>query len=679
MFCFFDYSTKSTRVIQPLYEPTEKLNKFTANAEKTLSDIKDEFRNFLSTTNAYTVELNDKLAQPVKTYRSVSIQAIPIEETCKESISCQCDDSTLNIVKVTMETASGPNELKTLEEKSTQKDDFITMVNDATTNTDLIETKETVSRAVDAKPFRDCKRALTQQNMPPVHIPKSLVIQKTLDLEIKPCRKESRPFNENISYKEYQHELPFVEETAETSNKAEKVEDQHTTERRTTFNEIVSSCEVRAERISNEVPITHGTILSRESLDDSDISVLAIIEDGRPMKDIITSSLMILKKSQPPSPEESVADPKDDEDIIQIIKDGKRTVPSFHQFKHTKRPNNEHRRKSSTFQELDHMLKNKIDLMRDTFAVFKPKPNDSSSKENDSDEKPQKLTKVTSSTYNELVKLSLGGEEKPPKIDLGFLRKPTPPQPEIPPTPHVDPLLFDSPSQEQIVINERKSESSFVLGRDAWTQCSLDSKENSFIAIENHQINENQSTQIEQLSKSIQTSSSASLALMFNEKLIEKIKSQNLSMIPQPQPENCNEQCLFPRRDYDQNIDLYKKPNNNKERKKRKMLRNASKFEENQRKHQTRCKSISLDTNLTSTSTYSDGEIKCKCCTSVGEIHVCSTKQSNSIKSNVQYLKNHSDRFMQYEQADNTVQVLRKRAFNDNWHTYYVTSSSSSP
>lgn len=86
---------------------------------------------------------------------------------------------------------------------------------------------------------------------------------------------------------------------------------------------------------------------------------------------------------------------------------------------------------------------------------------------------------------------------------------------------------------------------------------------------------------------------------------------------------------------------------------------------------------ISLNSYDKTHEIYSEGEVKCTCSTSIGEIHIC--KYAHSIKSKVQYLKKNPNKLMQYEFANPNVKVIKQRALNDNWHTYYISSNSSSP
>lgn len=87
---------------------------------------------------------------------------------------------------------------------------------------------------------------------------------------------------------------------------------------------------------------------------------------------------------------------------------------------------------------------------------------------------------------------------------------------------------------------------------------------------------------------------------------------------------------------------------------------------------------ISADINLNGVNdVYSEGELKCNCRTSIGEIHIC--KYAHSIKSKVQYLKKNPNKLIQYEFANPNVKVIKQRTLNDNWRTYYISSNSSSP
>lgn len=67
----------------------------------------------------------------------------------------------------------------------------------------------------------------------------------------------------------------------------------------------------------------------------------------------------------------------------------------------------------------------------------------------------------------------------------------------------------------------------------------------------------------------------------------------------------------------------------------------------------------------------SEGEIKCHCSTSIGEIHLC--RYARNIKARAQYLKKHPDKLLKYEMGDPNVNVIGKKVYNSNWVAYYVT------
>lgn len=73
----------------------------------------------------------------------------------------------------------------------------------------------------------------------------------------------------------------------------------------------------------------------------------------------------------------------------------------------------------------------------------------------------------------------------------------------------------------------------------------------------------------------------------------------------------------------------------------------------------------------TTTESSSEGEIKCHCSTSIGEIHLC--RYARNIKARAQYLKKHPEKFLRYEMGDPKVNVIGKKVYNSNWISYYVT------
>lgn len=66
----------------------------------------------------------------------------------------------------------------------------------------------------------------------------------------------------------------------------------------------------------------------------------------------------------------------------------------------------------------------------------------------------------------------------------------------------------------------------------------------------------------------------------------------------------------------------------------------------------------------------SDGEVKCKCNASIGEIHIC--KYARNIKGRVQYLKRHPGQLLRYELAEPDLEVVGQKRHYTNWVSYYV-------
>lgn len=66
----------------------------------------------------------------------------------------------------------------------------------------------------------------------------------------------------------------------------------------------------------------------------------------------------------------------------------------------------------------------------------------------------------------------------------------------------------------------------------------------------------------------------------------------------------------------------------------------------------------------------SEGEVKCKCNASIGELHLC--KYARNIKGRVQYLKRRPDKLLRYEMAEPDLEVVGQKKHNLNWVSYYV-------
>lgn len=73
-------------------------------------------------------------------------------------------------------------------------------------------------------------------------------------------------------------------------------------------------------------------------------------------------------------------------------------------------------------------------------------------------------------------------------------------------------------------------------------------------------------------------------------------------------------------------------------------------------------------TSETSSETLSEGEIRCKCKVSLGEIHRC----PYAAKPSVEYLKNNPEELIRCELRNPDLQIQRQRTFNSNWIAYYI-------
>lgn len=80
---------------------------------------------------------------------------------------------------------------------------------------------------------------------------------------------------------------------------------------------------------------------------------------------------------------------------------------------------------------------------------------------------------------------------------------------------------------------------------------------------------------------------------------------------------------------------------------------------------------IHTDTTSESVSeSLSDGEVKCRCNASLGEMHFC--RYARNIKDRVQHLKRHPRRLLRYELAESGLEVADQKKHYLNWVTYYV-------
>lgn len=68
--------------------------------------------------------------------------------------------------------------------------------------------------------------------------------------------------------------------------------------------------------------------------------------------------------------------------------------------------------------------------------------------------------------------------------------------------------------------------------------------------------------------------------------------------------------------------------------------------------------------------TLSEGEIKCRCSVSIGEIHIC--RVASDIKAKTAYLKKHPEALVKREFPGEDVRFTKQRALYDNWVTFYA-------
>lgn len=564
------------------------------------------------------------------------------------------------------------------------------------------------------------------QTMPPISIQsKNLVVQKALDLEIKPSQDKSNTRPTNITYEEYVFNDPtgsvdndktiVVDKSDEPGVNQEKIDDFHANARR--------KSSVGADSMyygTEELEFKVEDSISRESfkllLDDSlklpsnidakaryssndkysnyseDISILEIVEDGRPYRDVFEPPLLILNS-------EETAEPRLPS-VTTLLNDSSFTPQETAMGS-----------QQTNLENFREKFKNYCDFMN------------VDEREDDTQSKVEQVQMLSSAIKGKIYKssmesglrlLSTSGKSvsatksvSPTKLSENFDF----PKPAMDATNN-----YKSPRTEEVAQSKSVSNLDFwnqtnELPVDKAIQCSMSNNNKIYIrpsitfSTYEEEIPANFPYEIEpkpttcpaeQTSKSIQTSSSASLALMFNENLIEKIK--NLQLLPPVAGKETAETSTQPCQ-----IDSYKTcqrksyPGKMKNScldgsnkfcwpSKNQLNQNARRCGSNRKRHcsppRTACVksplAISIDTEIGDNSygSPSEGEINCSCSKSIGEIHAC--KCGDSIKSRVQYLKQHSDEFMQYEYADPAISVLRKRAVNDNWYTYYVASHSSS-
>lgn len=93
--------------------------------------------------------------------------------------------------------------------------------------------------------------------------------------------------------------------------------------------------------------------------------------------------------------------------------------------------------------------------------------------------------------------------------------------------------------------------------------------------------------------------------------------------------------------------------------------------EDNQQRTRTvNPQQLHTDTSDASSETLSDGEVKCKCSVSVGEIHTC--RYVKNIRASVEYFKKHPEQLIRHELRDPDLQIQRQRMYYSNWIAYYV-------
>lgn len=78
-----------------------------------------------------------------------------------------------------------------------------------------------------------------------------------------------------------------------------------------------------------------------------------------------------------------------------------------------------------------------------------------------------------------------------------------------------------------------------------------------------------------------------------------------------------------------------------------------------------------LHTNTSESSeSLSEGEIKCRCSVSIGEIHRC--KHANHNKKRAEYFKRHPEKLIRRETGNPSSQILSQKVYYSNWVAYYV-------
>lgn len=79
---------------------------------------------------------------------------------------------------------------------------------------------------------------------------------------------------------------------------------------------------------------------------------------------------------------------------------------------------------------------------------------------------------------------------------------------------------------------------------------------------------------------------------------------------------------------------------------------------------------LHTDTSDASSETLSEGEVRCKCNVSIGEIHVC--RYPKNIRASVEYFKRNPEQLIRNELRDPDLRIQKQRMYYSNWVAYYV-------
>ena len=105
---------------------------------------------------------------------------------------------------------------------------------------------------------------------------------------------------------------------------------------------------------------------------------------------------------------------------------------------------------------------------------------------------------------------------------------------------------------------------------------------------------------------------------------------------------------------------------------KKKLVRGGPKVEAREMLHHAINMSSSDSNTYHLDSTLSEGEVRCKCSVSSGEVHAC--PRAYNVRDCTNYFKRHPELLLRYELGED-VRVCAKKTYNDNWVAYFTSGN----